>query len=462
MCVISDGLQRHAALFQEHTELRVQENRSVQITLMNGDCTLNTSESTAGASARVYRDGSWGFASMAGMDDESLARVVRSATDNARFLADRRRKGRDRLPISARSGVHDLSTDKPRRTQGELLEFVRAVDAWLAATHPELQSRIVSLRCLDMEKVLLTSEGASAGSLIPRSHIIVVLSRAASAGDTVETLDVFGGRGQFEDVFDAPDALFPGLEERCERLARKAEGVYPDAGVHDVVMGPDLAGILAHEAIGHTTEGDIVLGGSVAADYKNAPAASELVTLVDFAHTAMGGPCPVPVWTDDEGSAAEDVVIIDRGVLRSYMHSKETAMKLDAAPTGNARAFAYFDEPLVRMRNTAILPGASRLEDMIASVDSGYYLVTPSNGQADSTSEFMFGVSQGYEIRGGKLGRALRDTTVSGVAFDVLKGVSMVSREMHWTTGGMCGKKQPIPVGMGGPAVRCRIAVGGR
>jgi TldD protein len=460
--VISDGLQRHAALFQEHTELRVQENRSVTITLVNGDCTVNTSESTAGSSARVYRDGSWGFASLTGMDDESLARVVRGATENARFLADRRKTGRGRLPISARSGLHDLSTDKPRCGQGELLEYVRAVDAWLAEKHPELQSRMVILRCLDMEKVLLTSEGASAGSLIPRANLAVVLSRTASAGDTVELHHVYGGRGQFEDVFDAPDALFPGLEEHCEHLARKAEGVYAEAGVHDVVMGTDLAGILAHEAIGHTTEGDIVLGGSVAADHMGARAASELVTLVDFAHAAMGELCPVPVWTDDEGSAAEDVVIIDRGVLRSFMHNKETAMKLDAAPTGNARAFAFFDEPLVRMRNTAILPGASRLEDMIGSVDSGYYLVTPSNGQADSTSEFMFGVSQGYEIRKGKLGRALRDTTVSGVAFDMLKGVSMVSRDMQWTTSGMCGKKQTIPVGMGGPAIRCRVAVGGR
>ena len=99
---------------------------------------------------------------------------------------------------------------------------------------------------------------------------------------------------------------------------------------------------------------------------------------------------------------------------------------------------------------------------MIESVEVGYYLIQSSNGQSDSTSEFMFGVVLGYEIKNGKLGRALRDTTISGVAFDMLKTVSAVSDDMSWTCAGMCGKKQSIPVGMGGPAIKCRINIGGR
>jgi TldD protein len=252
------------------------------------------------------------------------------------------------------------------------------------------------------------------------------------------------------------------LDEACAKLARKAEGVYADSGVHDVVLGPDLAGILAHEAIGHTVEADLVLGGSVAGDRMDQVVASELVSIVDFAHTYRGVTCPQPVWVDDEGTPARDAVLIDRGVLRSFMHNKETARHFGAEPTGNARAWSFSDEPLVRMRNTAILPGASRLDGMIASIDHGYYLARPSNGQADSTSEFMFGITQGCEIRGGKLGRAIFDTTVSGVAFDMLKTVTMVSDDMRWESAGMCGKKQPMPVGMGGPAIKCRIRIGGR
>jgi TldD protein len=113
------------------------------------------------------------------------------------------------------------------------------------------------------------------------------------------------------------------------------------------------------------------------------------------------------------------------------------------------------------MRNTAIMPGKSSLEEMIKSIDNGYLLMRPTNGQADSTSEFMFGVQMGYEIKQGKLGRAISDTTISGVAFDMLKEVTMLSNEMVWSCAGMCGKKQPMPVGMGGPAVKTKVHIGG-
>ncbi|HAF67339.1 MAG TPA: peptidase, partial [Clostridiales bacterium UBA9857] len=216
------------------------------------------------------------------------------------------------------------------------------------------------------------------------------------------------------------------------------------------------------EAIGHTTEADMVLTGSVAQGKVGQLVASPLVTLVDFAHSFNGATCPVPVYVDDEGTEAKDAVLIQDGILKGYMHNKESAGHFGVEPTGNARAYQFSDEPLIRMRNTAILPGTDRLEDMIASIDDGYYLIQPSNGQADSTSEFMFGITLGYEIKNGKLGRAIKDTTISGVAFDMLKTVTMVSSDMKWTNAGMCGKKQPIPVGMGGPAIKCKINIGGR
>ncbi len=113
------------------------------------------------------------------------------------------------------------------------------------------------------------------------------------------------------------------------------------------------------------------------------------------------------------------------------------------------------------MRNTAILPGTDRLDDMIASIDDGYYLIRPSNGQADSTSEFMFGVTLGYEIKTARLAGHKRYDYLR-VAFDMLKTVTMVSPDMKWLSSGMCGKKQPIPVGMGGPAIKCKVTIGGR
>jgi len=237
-------------------------------------------------------------------------------------------------------------------------------------------------------------------------------------------------------------------------------------------MHPELAGMLAHEAVGHTVEADLVLGGSVAGPNLGKKVASDLVTMIDFAHTAFGKPCPLPVYVDDEGTIAEDVVLIENGILKSFMHSKESAQHFSASmpsatipgvkPQGNARAYNFSDEPLIRMRNTAILPGKSKLDDMIASIDDGYYLLKTSNGQADSTGEFMFSVGLGYEIKNGKLGKPIRETTISGVAFEMLKTVDMISDDMHWDSSGFCGKKQIMTVSMGGPAIRCDINIGGR
>ena len=169
----------------------------------------------------------------------------------------------------------------------------------------------------------------------------------------------------------------------------------------------------------------------------------------------------IPVYVDDEGSEARDVTMIDKGILREFMSSRETAARLGIAPTGNARAYTFNDEPLVRMRNTAILPGTSKLEDMIAEVDDGYYLMRTGNGQADSTTEFMFGIDLAYEIKNGKVGSAIRDTTVSGTAINMLKTVDAVSDDMYWECSGYCGKKQPMVVSMGGPALRAKVHIGG-
>ena len=109
-----------------------------------------------------------------------------------------------------------------------------------------------------------------------------------------------------------------------------------------------------------------------------------------------------------------------------------------------------------------IVPGTNKLDEMIAGVDDGYMLMQTGNGQADSTTEFMFGLSLAYEIKNGRLGRAVRDTTISGSAIKVLQSVDAVSDDLHWNCSGYCGKKQPMVVSMGGPALRARAHIGGQ
>jgi TldD protein len=269
-------------------------------------------------------------------------------------------------------------------------------------------------------------------------------------------------KGSVADFDLSPEVLAPQLDELHEHLQAKRHAVSARGGMHTVVLAPALAGMLAHEAMGHPCEGDIVLGGAVTAGLMGQRVASDLITMVDIAHTWRGQEAIMPVYVDDEGSPAQDAVLIEHGLLKGFMHSRETAERLGQQPTGSARAYAPGDEPLVRMRNTAILPGTSRLADMVAGVDDGYLLMKTGNGQADSTTEFMFGISLAYEIKGGKLGAAIRDTTVSGSAIQVLQAVDAVSSDMHWDAAGYCGKKQPMVVAMGGPALRTRAHLGGQ
>jgi len=164
-----DGIGRHAALFNEYAELRVQENTTLRISLLNGDVVGNSRGAQAGVSARAFKDGVWGFSSSPEKADGSIRATVERAVGNARFLASKRASS-DVLvkgPLPSRPGHANmnLATVKPRLDQKSLIEFIRAIDAYCAKYYPGLSSRSISLSCLDMEKTLVTADGelASAG-----------------------------------------------------------------------------------------------------------------------------------------------------------------------------------------------------------------------------------------------------------------------------------------------------------
>ena len=463
--MIQDLLTNKKYLFASgaNTELRAQRNLNRRAVLLNGSLVGNVRTEQFGVSARVYENGVYGFSSTAEYTDETVKAVLQAASENAAFLAKHAGKGKGPHKAMAPSRsltAYDL-TDVEQRTY---IEFGQALDSYIVQKYPDLVSRTVVVMADSMEKLLCVSNGCDGHSIIPRSYIYVMMTAMGADGKPVELHKVVGGGyGSFDKNYVKPEDCYAEIDALYERIQQKAkDGVYPDAGNKTVILGGILSGMLAHEAVGHTVEADLVIGGSVAGPCLNKRVGSDLVNLVDFAHTAFGAPTPLPVYVDDEGTAATDAVLIKDGILVGYMNNRESAERFDMVPTGNARAYLFSDEPLIRMRNTAVLPGKSKLEDMIASIDDGYYLTDTNNGQADTTGEFMFGVTFGYEIKKGKLGRPLLDTTISGVAFDMLKTVDMLSDEMIWASSGMCGKKQPMPVGMGGPAVKCRVNIGGR
>jgi len=461
--MLQDFLSAHKSAFKDHTELRAQVNTNKRVTLLAGNMVNNSQSATGGVSARVYRGGTYGFASGAEYSPESVKSVLAAATDNAAFMDGAVKKGMPPLPSLA--GPAKIGLKAPifeDISQDVLINYARALDELVVKKYKNLSSRTVITDCLYMEKLLTVSDGTDSHFFQPRSTIYVFMTAETPDGVPVELFEGFSEFGRFDQLYPDPVLLETKLDKLYQQLMDKREGIYSEAGIKKCVLHPDLAGILAHEAVGHTVESDLVLGGSVAADNLNKQVASEIVSMVDFAHTYDGKPAPLPVYVDDEGTPAEDAVLIENGILKGYMHNRESARHFGVTPQGNARAFMFSDEPLVRMRNTAILPGKDKLDDLIASVDDGYFLVKTGNGQADMTGEFTFSVELGYEIKKGKLGKAIRETTISGVAFEMLKTVDMISDDMVWTISGFCGKKQPMTTGMGGPALRCDVNVGGK
>ena len=450
--LFADGLQ---------TVLRGHRNRSRRVVLLKGNLVQNSRSEGTGINARVNNHGTFGFASIAEYTPEAAEKVIRAATENALFLG--KHSGRNTpMPASAGTGAVPLNTAIHDTEQKELIEMCRTVDNYIAEKYPDLTSRTVVYTEDSQDRIIYTSDAYNGHLVTPRCHVYVMMSAETKDGVPVELFKAFGGFGSFHAHFSEPEKMYPEIDVLYKRLMDKKEGVYAEAGYKTVVLGGMMGGMLAHEAVGHTVEADLVRGGSVAGPNLNQRVASELVNMTDFAHTFEGGPAPLPVYLDDEGTVAVDDVLIRDGILTGYMNDRESAAEYGMAPTGNARGWTFADEPIIRMRNTCILPGKNTVDELIASVDDGYYLIDSGNGQADLTGEFMFGVTCGYEIKNGKLGKALLDTTVTGIAFDMLKTVDMVSDKVEWSSSGFCGKKQPMAVGMGGPHMRCKIMIGGR
>lgn len=440
----------------EYNEFRQHELRKRQLVMVDGNLMANDNSLLTGQSARAYQNGYWGFASST--QPTGADKLGNVALANARAMQLFGGESQP-LPREAYQGEHAI-TCKPNWSSEQLIEWLASVTE-LARRYDKIAS--VTIMALDEyhDKYVQNSLGARAYNNICRAMAYVVLTAKDKDDKPVKLMQVIGGKGSFGDLDLSMNSVESQLEDLYEHLLAKREAVHAQGGLQRIVLAPELAGMLAHEAMGHPCEADLVLGGAATGDLRGQRIASDLITMVDFAHSYQGEELAVPVYADDEGTPARDVTLIRDGLLTDFMHNRETATRFGDQATGNARAYAPDDEPLIRMRNTAILPGTSKIEDMIADTEHGYYLMKTGNGQADTTTEFMFGVNLGYEIRNGKLGRAIKDTTLSGSAIKMLQSVDAVSSDMHWDNSGYCGKKQLMVVSMGGPAIRAQAQLGG-
>jgi TldD protein len=168
---------------------------------------------------------------------------------------------------------------------------------------------------------------------------------------------------------------------------------------------------------------------------------------------------------DDEGTPTQYTTLIRDGVLQGFMQDKMNARLMGTRATGNGRRESYMHLPMPRMTNTYMLAGEHDPQEIIASVDKGFYAVNFGGGQVDITSgQFVFSASEAYLIEKGKVTAPVKGATLVGQGAQVLTRVGMIGNDLRLDDGiGTCGKQgQTVPVGVGQPTLRIDgLTVGG-
>ena len=462
---MKDLLKEIADRQQGYVELRWHRRVHNSLMAQKGRVDIANHSITEGVGIRALIDGAWGFAATADTSRAAIERALAQAQANAKMLAAARGKSRQ---VSLRNGklstidfigpgYKELTTMPLADKLGEIIRYEQELAKSSSAMH--------TARCRYSEyfeeKAIVTSDGAHCTLKIvqPEFRLSAIAEKDGQRSTSTKGAGVSGG---WKCLYDHPN-LQNAVEETAKLAVDLLTAKYPEGGQKTVVLAPSVVGLLCHEAIGHTVEADFVKAGSVAKGKIGQRVASDLVTLADTGCETIAGYAVGNLPFDDEGVETENTVIIKDGILNSYLHNRETAAEFNVAPTGNSRAWLFNDEPLIRMRNTYMMPGKDKLADMLAGIEDGYLVEGEGSGQADSNGEFMFGAGHVWKIANGKKVELLREATLSGIAFDVLKTVDAVSEEFHWDLGtGHCGKGQPAKVDAGGPYIRCKITVGGR
>ena len=258
--------------------------------------------------------------------------------------------------------------------------------------------------------------------------------------------------GGFEVLRDATKVA----EEVKKILPKLVDAKSPPSGKINVIMDQRLAGVFVHEAFGHAVEADhVIQGSSVLSDRIGEAVASKEVTIVDDPSIHQFGFCPF----DDEGVKTRERVIVDQGILKSFLHTRETAKKLKGEP-GNARAQGG-EFPIVRMSNTYLKPRDYKFDELLEACKSGVYLIGSRGGETNpATGFFHFNAQFGYKISNGEISEMIRDVSLSGNTLDVLREIK-IGEDLKFDPG-FCGKSsQHVPVSDGAPHILCRAIVGG-
>jgi len=452
-----------------YADIRIVDRRTQNITVKNGVVEGLSDNQSQGFGVRVVVDGAWGFASSARLAPDEVDRVTALAVEIARASALFKTQDVKLGPPVAHTGTYRTPAqidpwDVSLETKLDLLfqanEGLRATPGVMVAT--------ASLAFWRENKTFANSEGAFLEQEITESGSgIEALAVAPESGEVQKRSypNAFA-RDQRHEGWEAILAMdLPGNAPRVgeEAVALLSADQCP-SGVTTVILGATQLALQVHESCGHPIELDRVFGTEASyagtsfltpEKYGNFRYGSDVVNFT--ADATPDGPAAGGLGTfgwDDEGVPAQRVPIIREGMFVGYLTSRETAQQLrdivgDAAPEtsgGAMRADGWNRIPLVRMTNVNLEPGKWEFDDLVADTDDGIYMeLNRSWSIDDKRLNFQFGTEIAFEIKGGKMGRMLKNATYTGITPEFWGNCDAICNENHWRVWGTpnCGKGQP-------------------
>lgn len=440
-----------AEIYLEHTLSR---------TLGMEDGTVNRAGASValGAGIRVLKGDATGYA----YTEDLSGRALLSAAATAAAVADGP-AGAKSAPLAMTRYESRYAVAVPWSAVGvdRKVPLVRAADAAARAQDPRIAKVTVSFT--DATSMILVANSAGLLTEDYRPMGTFSVNCVARTGGRSETAVRYVS-GREEISWFTPERITAVGSEAAAQAVRLFEAVPAPAGEMPVVLAAGTSGILLHEAIGHGMEADFNRKGtSVYSGRIGQRIASPEVTILD---DGTMGRLRGTLNIDDEGTPVQRTVLVENGILRSYMHDRISAAFYGVAPTGSGRRESFRFPPVPRMRNTYMPAGQRDPGEIVASVERGLFAEEFSNGQVDiGGGDFTFYLRSGRLIEHGKLTAVVKDANLIGNGPKVLERIDLVGSDFAmYAGGGACGKDgQSVPVGYGLPTVRVSaITVGGR
>jgi TldD protein len=451
--VAERALARALANGGEFAEVFAERNVGLTMAIDESRVEAVQSGAAEGAGVRVLSGGTTYFSHVDGLDP---ADIERAADEAAAALRSGRAEPRP-LQAATASSPHPIEQSPAAVPAERKAALLRELDERGRSTGDEITQFMASYAEVRREVSVANSEGLFVGD--DRTRVRIGAQAVARRDSAVETgAETLGGHRGFE-LFDGdPSAI--AAEAARKALVLLDAGPTP-AGSMPVVVGGGFGGVLFHEMTGHGLEADhIQKGASVYVGKLGERVAQPLLTAYD------DGRMPNE-WgsdaIDDEGAPTQKTMVIEEGRLAAFLYDGLTARRDGVASTGNGRRESFRHLPVPRMTNTYIAPGETGPEEMIAAVERGFYAKSFAGGQVDpATGDFVFGVSEGYLIEGGRVTRPCRGATLIGNCLEALAAIDAVGTDFAMKTG-VCGKAgQRVPVGTGQGHVRIEaMTVGG-